>query len=174
MVGLVLTREPRKMAPVPATPAPQASVTPTPEPPPQVALAPAPDVEPKRAEPADRHTPQGYMAVQELTAVHFEFDKSELRPEAEDLLSTHAEWLKAHADTAVLIEGHCDERGTAEYNVALGERRAAAVRDYLSRQGIAAERLSTVSLGKERLACTADTAGCHELNRRSEFRVKGF
>jgi peptidoglycan-associated lipoprotein len=173
-VGLVLTREPRKAVPEPSAPAPQAAnATPTPEPQPQVAMVPAPDPEPKNTEvPTERPKQHEFVAVQELTAIHFEFDKSELRPDALDTLSTHAGWLKEHADTAVLIEGHCDERGTSEYNVALGERRANAVRDYLSQQGIASERLATISHGKERPACAADTADCHEMNRRAEFRVK--
>jgi peptidoglycan-associated lipoprotein len=173
-VGLVLTREPRTPVPASSTPAPQAAdATPTPESQPQVAMVPAPDPETKDTEvPTERPKQHEFVAVQELTAIHFEFDKSELRSDALDTLSTHAGWLKEHADTAVLIEGHCDERGTSEYNVALGDRRANAVRDYLSQQGIASERLATVSYGKERPACAADTADCHEMNRRSEFRVK--
>ena len=173
-VGLVLTREPRKAVPEPSAQAPQAAkTTPIPEPQPQVAMVPAPDLERKDTEvPTERPRQQEFVAVQELTAIHFEFDKSELRPDALDTLSTHAGWLKEHADTAILIEGHCDERGTSEYNVALGERRANAVRGYLSQQGIASERLVTISYGKERPACTADTADCHEMNRRSEFRAK--
>ena len=173
-VGLVLTREPRKAVPEPSAQPPQAATTtPIPEPQPQVAMVPAPDLERKDTEvPTERPKQQEFVAVQELTAIHFEFDKSELRPDALDTLSTHAGWLKEHADTAILIEGHCDERGTSEYNVALGERRANAVRGYLSQQGIASERLTTISYGKERPACTAATADCHEMNRRSEFRAK--
>jgi len=173
-VGLVLTREPRKAVPASSTPTPQAfNATPTLESQPQVAMVPAPDPELKDTEvPTQRPKQQEFVAVQELTAIHFEFDKSELRSDALDTLSTHARWLKEHVDTAVLIEGHCDERGTSEYNVALGDRRANAVRDYLSQQGIGSERLSTISYGKERPACAADTADCHEMNRRSEFRVK--
>jgi len=113
------------------------------------------------------------MAVQELTAIHFDFDKAELRPESVDRLIAHAGWLKDHDDTVVMIEGHCDERGTAEYNVALGDRRAKSVRDRLSAYGITSDRISTVSYGKERPACaTTDTAACHEMNRRTEFRIK--
>jgi peptidoglycan-associated lipoprotein len=172
-VGLALIREPRTTVPGPSAPAPQAGVTPPPQPEVQVAMA--PDPEPKEIEiPTERPKQQEFLAVQELTAIHFDFDRAELRPDALDTLSTHAEWLNGHADAAILIEGHCDERGTSEYNVALGERRANAVRDHLSRQGIASERLATISYGKERPACTADTAACHEMNRRSEFRVKSL
>ena len=172
-VGLALIREPRPAVPEPSAPAPQAGVLPPPQPEIQIAMVPEP--EPQEVEiPTERPKQQEFLAVQELTAIHFDFDKADLRPDALDTLSTHAEWLNEHADTALLIEGHCDERGTSEYNVALGERRAHAVRDYLSRQGIASERLATISYGKERPACTAETTTCHELNRRSEFRVKGL
>lgn len=167
-VGLVLSRAPRNVAR--ETPAPQAAAA-APAPQPQVALV--PDPEPKTIEaPAERPKQEEFQAVQDLAAIHFDFDKSELRPDARDTLTTTATWLKDHADAAVLIEGHCDERGTSEYNVALGERRANAVRDYLSQNGVSPDRLSTVSYGKERPACSADTGDCHEMNRRAEFRVK--
>jgi peptidoglycan-associated lipoprotein len=166
-VGLVLSRAPRK------TPAPQAAAPVAPAPQPQVAMVPSADPEPKTIEaPAERPKQDEFQAVQDLAAIRFDFDKSELRPDARDTLTTHAGWLKEHSETAVLIEGHCDERGTSEYNVALGERRANAVRDYLSQNGVSAERRSTVSYGKERPACAADTGDCHEKNRRAEFRVK--
>jgi peptidoglycan-associated lipoprotein len=172
-VGLALSRAPHKVAREAPAPAPPAA-TPPPAPQPQVAMTPPPpEPEPKAAEaPAERPKQDEFRAVQELTTIGFDFDKSELRPDARDTLTTHAGWLKEHADAAVLIEGHCDERGTSEYNVALGERRANAVRDYLSQNGVASERLSTVSYGKERLACAADTKECHDTNRRAEFRVK--
>jgi peptidoglycan-associated lipoprotein len=174
-IGLTLTRAPRKVAretPAP-TPAPAPPPASSPEPTPQVAMAPTPEPEPKSAEaPAERPKQEEFLASQELATIHFDFDKSDLRSDARDTLTTHATWLKDHEDAAVLIEGHCDERGTSEYNVALGERRANAVRDYLAQNGVASERLSTVSYGKERPMCGADTSDCHEQNRRAEFRVK--
>jgi peptidoglycan-associated lipoprotein len=167
-VGLLLTREPRTARPALPAPSPAATATPLP----QIAVL-APDPDPtETAVTTERPKYEEFVAVQELPAIHFEFDKSELRDDTLDTLSTHAEWLRAHADTVVLIEGHCDERGTPEYNVVLGERRAMTVRDYLAQQGIAPERLSVVSHGKERPACAADTTDCHELNRRTEFRVR--
>jgi peptidoglycan-associated lipoprotein len=183
-VGLVLTREqPRKTGPeAPAAPPQSAMAVPMPgkaEPQPQViAMVPEPKPEATRetkdaAAPAQRLRQEEFVAVQELTAIHFDFDKAELRPEAVDQIVAYAGWLKDHDDTVVMIEGHCDERGTAEYNVALGERRARSVRDRLSVNGITPDRISTVSYGKERLACAApDTAECHEMNRRTEFRIK--
>ena len=129
-------------------------------------------VEPKPAEDTARPKQAEFMAVQELMAIHFDYDKATLRADALDQLQGHVAWLKEHADSAVQIAGHCDERGTAEYNLALGDRRAKSVRDHLSTFGIAPERVSTVSHGKELPACAADTPQCHELNRRAEFKVK--
>jgi len=85
-----------------------------------------------------------------LADVHFDFDQATLSEEARGILGGHATWLKARPSAAVTIEGHCDERGTVEYNLALGDRRAEAARDYLASLGIERNRLETVSLGKER------------------------
>jgi peptidoglycan-associated lipoprotein len=179
-VGLVLARDhSRKTDPVPAVPQQAAMAPPAAEPvtsepaPPVIAMAPEPKPEAQEAETPARPRRDEFMAVQELPAVHFDFDKADLRADALDQLQDHAAWLKAHEDAAVLIEGHCDERGTAEYNVALGDRRAKAVRDHFTAYGIAPDRITTSSYGKERQACAADTAACHEMNRRAEFRVKG-
>ena len=180
-VGLVLNREQSRQTAPEAAAVPQQSAMATPPPAPAASepakTEPAPQViamvpEAKEAEPTARPRQEEFVAVQELTAVHFDFDKADLRAEALDTLQAHVGWLKENADTAVLIEGHCDERGTAEYNVALGDRRAKSVREYLSAYGIAADRVTTISYGKERPACAADTTQCHEANRRAEFRVK--
>ena len=152
------------MAPPPPAPEPVKE-----EPAPQaVAMVP----EPKPAEDTARPAQADFVAVQEMTAVHFDYDKATLRPYALDQLQGHITWLKEHADTAVQIAGHCDERGTAEYNLALGDRRAKSVRDHFSAHGIAPDRISTVSHGKEVPACAANTPQCHEMNRRAEFRVR--
>jgi peptidoglycan-associated lipoprotein len=183
-VGLVLTRDhSRRTTPEAAAPPQQAAMAAPPPPapeaepariepaPPVIAMAPEPKPEEATAMPA-RPRQEEFVAVQELAAVHFDFDKADLRPDTMDQLQAHAAWLKEHDDTAVLIEGHCDERGTAEYNVALGDRRAKSVRDHLSAYGIEPERVTTVSYGKERQACAEDTDACHAMNRRAEFRVK--
>jgi peptidoglycan-associated lipoprotein len=81
-------------------------------------------------------------------------------------------WLKEHPDTEVLIEGHCDDKGSAEYNVALGELRAKSVMMYLATAGIDTDRVSTVSFGKERRLCQEATDECRSENRRAEFRVR--
>jgi peptidoglycan-associated lipoprotein len=82
--------------------------------------------------------------------VFFDFDSFQLRPEARATLEKQAEWLKQHRNVVVSLEGHADERGTREYNLALGERRANAIRDYLVALGISQNRLKTISYGKER------------------------
>lgn len=98
--------------------------------------------------------------------VYFDFDKSDLRPEYNDLLSRHANRLANNSRATVRLEGHTDERGSREYNIGLGERRAQAVRRWLLIQGAAASQISTVSFGEERLASFGDDEGSHAQNRR--------
>ncbi len=108
-----------------------------------------------------------------LGDVYFDFDKSELREDARERLARNAEWLRAHPEFEVTLEGHCDERGTNEYNLALGERRASAARDYMVSLGVAATRLRTISYGEERPQCTASEESCWSKNRRAHFLVSG-
>lgn len=173
-VGLLLTRAEPPAAPAMPAPEPiQSRQEPEPASEPAVAMVTPPrEAEPDKDTRAERPSQQEFAAAEELKAVHFDFDKSVIRADAADALVGYATWLKQHDDTAVLIEGHCDERGTAEYNVALGDRRAKAVRDYLALYGVAPERMSTVSYGKERPVCAAATSACRDENRRAEFRVK--
>ena len=97
---------------------------------------------------------------------------SAIRSDDATILEANAEWLKANPHMLVRIEGYCDERGTAEYNLALGERRAEAAREYLVSRGIAAERISTVSFGNEIQLCAEATEACRSQNRRVVFSVK--
>ena len=106
-----------------------------------------------------------------LAAVFFELDQSELMPAGQATLQRNAEWMQRWSTTTVLVEGHCDERGTNEYNLALGERRSAAVRDYLMSLGVAAGRIQTTSRGEESPFCTESTEGCWAQNRRGHFMV---
>jgi peptidoglycan-associated lipoprotein len=99
--------------------------------------------------------------------VLFAVDQSTLSPEAEVVLAGQARWLMANPGYTALIEGHADEQGTREYNLALGGRRANSVRDYLVRQGVAANRLQTISYGKERPIQVCSTEACYSQNRRS-------
>jgi len=141
-----------------------------------IAMAPQPPAQEaeklKVEEAAQRPRNEEYINASELKALYFDFDKSVLRPDAVDALSNNVAWLKDNADTFVLIEGNADARGTAEYNLALGDRRAKSAMDYLEANGIAKDRMSTVSYGKERPVCTDATEECRAQNRRADFRVK--
>ncbi len=143
----VTPTRPVAIAPQPAPPRP-APMPVAPEPPktpePQVA-APPPAVEQPAPTPAVRPAPADFVAIPEVKAVRFDFDRALIRSDDAKVLDANVEYLKNNVDTLVLIEGHADERGTAEYNLALGERRARAARDYLVSQGIAADRISLVS-----------------------------
>lgn len=104
--------------------------------------------------------------------IHFAFDKSVLTAEAREILRSKAAWLRNNPDSQVVIEGHCDERGTAEYNLALGDRRANSAKDYLVDMGIEASRLETISYGEEQPLDPRSTPEAWEKNRRAEFVIK--
>ena len=106
-----------------------------------------------------------------LADIHFELDSASLTEEARATLEKHALWLQSHRDLKVAVEGHCDERGTVEYNLALGEQRARAARDYLVSLGVAAERLRAVSFGKERPLDPGTGEAAWAKNRRAHFAV---
>jgi peptidoglycan-associated lipoprotein len=105
--------------------------------------------------------------------VLFAYDSYELDAEARGVLARHAEWLRANPNVRVTLEGHCDERGTREYNLALGERRANSAKNFLAAQGIAIDRLSTISYGKERPAVEGSDEGALAQNRRAVTMVMG-
>jgi peptidoglycan-associated lipoprotein len=98
--------------------------------------------------------------------VFFDFDKSDIKPEGRTVLQRQADWLKKFPNVTVTVEGHCDERGTREYNLALGERRASAVKKMLVALGVAPNRVSTISYGKERPAVVGSTEAAWAQNRR--------
>ncbi len=183
-VRIVLEKEkpaPPKPAAAPPRPAPQAAATPPP--PPMAEAAPLPPVTltlpgseatqtaEAKPETTARPSPQDFSEVPELKAVHFDFDKATVRAEDVALLDANAEWLKGN-QLLVLVEGHADERGTNEYNLALGERRAKAVRDHLVNKGVAADRVTTVSYGEERPTCAEKNEACWKENRRSRSLIK--
>ena len=103
--------------------------------------------------------------------VFFNYDSSELDTDAQELLQDQVAWLKQYSDVSVIIEGHCDERGTREYNLALGEKRAQSVKNYIINLGISADRVSTISYGKERPAVVGSNDGAWAQNRRSVTKV---
>ena len=106
-----------------------------------------------------------------LSDAFFDYDQADLREDARSVLAGDAQWLKKHATVQVLIEGHCDERGTAAYNLALGDRRANAAKEYLISLGIDGSRLRTVSYGKERPFCTESNESCWQKNRRAHLVI---
>ena len=107
-----------------------------------------------------------------LRDVFFDFDRYDVRTGDKGTLDENAKWLKTNQAALLLIEGHADERGTNEYNLALGERRAKATRDYLVSVGIDAGRITVISYGEERPVCTEKTEACWAKNRRAHFLVK--
>ncbi len=163
-----------------AAPSPGAqSPTLSPPPPPVVAPA-APEPAPVETPPAPAVAaeatpplPQEFTAIDALRDIHFDFDKYGIRPEDAEILNASAAWMKDNPDYVMLIEGHCDERGTNDYNLALGERRAKATMTYLVAQGAQADRITLISYGKERPLCTEKKEECWAQNRRAHFLVKG-
>ena len=112
------------------------------------------------------------MANANLNDIYFEFDKYNIRPGDAKILDSNAAWLKSNPRNLILIEGHCDERGTNEYNLALGERRAKSTMNYLVAQGVQASRITIISYGKERPVCSEHNEACWSKNRRSHFLTK--
>ena len=106
-----------------------------------------------------------------LGPVFFNYDEAEILPEARTILQRNADWMRRWSSTRITVDGHCDERGTNEYNLSLGDERATAVRDYLVSLGIGADRVQTVSKGEEEPFCTDSTEGCWSRNRRGHFTV---
>jgi peptidoglycan-associated lipoprotein len=104
-----------------------------------------------------------------LQPIHFDFDRSFVRDDARSVMKANAEWLKANPNVKIRIEGNCDERGTKEYNQALGQRRATSAKKYLTDMGISSKRISLISYGKEKPVCTEQTEDCWQKNRRDDF-----
>ena len=104
--------------------------------------------------------------------VFFAYDSSAISPDSAEILDTQVKWLKKHENVNVVVQGYCDERGTREYNLALGERRANAVKQFLVSQGVAADRVSTISYGKERPAVLGSNEAAWAQNRRAVTVIK--
>jgi len=149
------------------TTAPEQKEAPAPAPPEEV----KPEVAPAPAPPKEEVKERAPAAVEGPQPVYFDFDKSFIRDDAKSVMKANAEWLKAHPKAKIRIEGNCDERGTKEYNQALGQRRAASAKKYLTDMGIAANRISLISYGKEKPICSESSESCWQKNRRDDFAV---
>ncbi len=137
-----------------------------------VAAAPSREAAAAGAKPEGSNEKSGAMA-NGLMPVYFDFDKSFIRDDAKAVMKTNAEWLKANPRAMIRIEGNCDERGTKEYNQALGQRRAISAKKYLTDMGVSARRISLISYGKEKPICTEDSENCWQKNRRDDFVTAG-
>lgn len=153
-----------------------------PPPPPVAPATPPPAPEPPSRDVAvqvDEYTRIKNMSVDEierlglLSDVHYDFDRADIRDGDRQILTKNAEVLKKFDFLRITVEGHCDERGTVEYNLALGERRARAAYDYLISLGVTADRLKSVSYGKEVPICRESSEECWARNRRAHFTVTG-
>jgi peptidoglycan-associated lipoprotein len=162
-------------APVTAPPAPVSPVVqpppPPPSPPPPAVQPPAPPAPLTEDQIFARKSVADLNAEAPLADALFAYDQSTLGADATDVLNRDARWLLRWPTTKVTVEGHCDERGTAEYNLALGERRATAVKSYLVSLGVSADRLTVVSYGKERPVCTESAEPCWQRNRRGHLLI---
>jgi peptidoglycan-associated lipoprotein len=114
------------------------------------------------------------MFTKEVQDAFFDYDKAEIRTDARSALSKTAEFLRSHPQISIMIDGHCDERGSTEYNLALGDRRSHSAKDFLVSQGVASDLIQTVSYGKERPFCTESNESCWQQNRRAHFRMAGM
>ena len=107
---------------------------------------------------------------QNVRDAFFDYDKADIRSDAQQVLTSDADFLKAHPNAAFTIEGHCDERGSEEYNLGLGDRRANAAKNFLVNLGISGDRISAISYGKSRPVCTESTEDCWQKNRRAHLK----
>jgi peptidoglycan-associated lipoprotein len=160
-------------APAPAPPPPPPATTPPPPPPPSAPPPAATPAPPTEEELFTRMTLEELNAKGVLADVFFAFDSVDLGPDARTVLQKDTDYLKRWTSTKVLVEGHADARGTNEYNLALGERRAGAARDYVVSLGIPNDRITVVSKGEEQPVCREDNEACWAKNRRGHFIFTG-
>jgi peptidoglycan-associated lipoprotein len=165
-----------KKVPPPPPPPPEPPAAPAPPPPPPPVATPKPAPPPPPAPLSEdelfaRKSLDQLNAEMPLGDVTFDYDQFTIRDDQRGILQKNADWMRRWATTRVSVEGHADARGTNEYNLALGDRRARAVVNYMASLGIAADRLVPVSKGEEAPACAELTEGCYERNRRGHFVI---
>ena len=176
LLAVFVTACAKKIPPPPPPPPPEPPAAPAPPPPPPPpAPAPRPAPPPERPLSEDelfsRKSLDQLNAEMPLGDVGFDYDMATVRDDQRGILQKNADWLRRWPTTRISIEGHADQRGTNEYNLALGERRAKSVADYLVGLGIAADRMVVVSKGEESPLCTELTDACYARNRRGHFVV---
>ncbi|MBN2541768.1 peptidoglycan-associated lipoprotein Pal [bacterium] len=137
----------------------------------QIEVTPPPVVEPEPVYEEPYVEPEPEPEPLELKTIHFDYDKYNLKSEATSILNKNAEMLMNYPDARIKIEGHCDERGTNQYNLSLGQKRADAAKSFLINYGISADRISTISYGEERPVCNGHDESCWWRNRRAEFVI---
>jgi peptidoglycan-associated lipoprotein len=169
--GACAKKKPTPPPPAPAPAAPAPATTPPPPPPPPPA-PPAPATPPPTEDEVFRNkTLDQLNAEKPLADAFFSYDSTELTAQARGDLQKNVDWMKRWPSTRVMVEGHADSRGTNEYNLALGERRATAVRDYMVSLGVPVERVTIVSKGEEQPFCSEDTESCWQQNRRGHYII---
>jgi peptidoglycan-associated lipoprotein len=158
--------------PPPPPPEPPAAPAPPPPPPPPPTAKPAPPPPPRALTEEELFAKETLDELNKrapLGDVNFDYDAATIRDDQRPILQKNADFLRRWTSTRISVEGHADSRGTNEYNLALGQRRANAVREYLISLGVGGDRMIVVSKGEETLLCTDDSDGCHARNRRGHF-----
>jgi peptidoglycan-associated lipoprotein len=172
VVGVSACAKKKPAAPAAPAPAPAPPVTtPAAPPPPPPPPAPAPEKPLTDDEIFAKKTLDDLNKEKLLGDAFFDLDSAQLRDDTKPVLQKDADWLKRWTSTKIMIEGHCDSRGTSEYNLALGDRRAKAVQDYLVSLGVGADRVQIVSKGKEQPFCADENEACWQQNRRGHFII---
>ena len=163
-----------QVAAAPPPPPPAAPAPPPPPPPPVLPPPPAPVPAPLTEEQIfQRKTLDQLNAERPLDEVYFDLDKSEIRNDGRAALQKNADWLKKWTAAQITVEGHCDSRGSSQYNLALGTRRADAVKEYLVSLGVPPGRVTVISKGKEQPFCMEENESCWQQNRRGHFVITG-
>jgi len=169
-------KKPPAANPMPPPPAPPPAATPAPPPPPPPPAPPAAAPAPRpltEEEVFARKSVDQLNSEKPLDDVFFDLDKSDIRDDGRSVLQRDADWLKKWPTTQINLEGHADSRGSSEYNLGLGSRRATAVKDYLASLGVPVARITVISKGKEQPFCREENESCWQQNRRGHFVITG-